>query len=102
MTSASTTARSAHGRAGIATLGMMALAWLAFVRAKLPAEGAFPYAPAMNPELVPEAARPGSGKNAASVQKTALDTPGEKSAPRPKKATARRRWRPGAFPKSVA
>jgi hypothetical protein len=41
------------------TLGMMALAWLAFVRAKLPAEGAFPYAPAMNSELVLTTARPG-------------------------------------------
>ncbi|AGP42329.1 hypothetical protein BE04_45560 [Sorangium cellulosum] len=84
------------------TLGMMALAWLAFVRAKLPAEGAFPYAPAMNPELVPKAARPGPGKNAERVQKAALDTLGKKSPPRSKKATLRRRWRPGAFPKSVA
>ncbi|KYG04527.1 hypothetical protein BE21_46325 [Sorangium cellulosum] len=84
------------------TLGMMALAWLAFVRAKLPAEGAFPYAPAMNPELVPKATRPGPGKNVKPMQKTALDTSGKKSLPRPKKATVRRRWRPGAFPKSAA
>lgn len=84
------------------TLGMMALAWLAFVRAKLPAEGAFPYAPAMNPDLVPKAARPGPGKNAARMQQTALDTSGEKSPRRPKKVTVRPRWRPGAFPKSAA
>ena len=37
------------------TLGMMALAWLVFVRAKLPDEGTFPYAPAINPAPQPAA-----------------------------------------------
>lgn len=69
------------------TLAMMALAWLAFVRTKLPDEGAFPYAPAINAELMHE---------------TALPAPGEKSPPRPTGATIRRRWLPGAFPKSAA
>lgn len=84
------------------TLGMMALAWLAFVRAKLPDEGAFPYAPALNPELVHQAARPVPGENTEPMRETALPTTGEKSPPRPQRATVRRRWLPGAFPKSAA
>ncbi len=81
MTSASTITRSARGRSWhrYITLGMMALAWLAFVRAKLPAEGAFPYAPAMNPDPVPKAARRGPGKNAERMQQTALDRRGKKA-----------------------
>jgi SRSO17 transposase len=69
------------------TLSMMALAWLASARAMLPNEGCFPYAPATNPELVPE---------------PALPAPGEKSPATPKGALDRRRWLPGAFPKSAA
>lgn len=159
------------------TLTMMALAWLVFVRAKLPDEGTFPYAPALNPapqpatlpaapqvipapepastlaapahsaapelagvlaapqdlpepepaaalatpvstaepEPVPALAASGqlpapepaatraapdgtSGPEAAA----ALAAPREKSPPPPKGATARRRWRPGAFRKSAA
>jgi SRSO17 transposase len=69
------------------TLAMMALAWLASVRAKLPAEDCFPYAPALNPELAHEPAPP---------------APGKKSPPPPKGALDRRRWLPGAFLKSAA
>jgi hypothetical protein len=69
------------------TLGMMDLAWLASVRAKLPDEDCFPYAPAINPELAQEVAPP---------------TPGEKS-PRPLMgARARRRLPLGAFRKFAA
>ena len=69
------------------TLGMMALAWLASVRANLPDEGCFPYAPVINPELGRE--MPAS-------------TPGEKSPQPPMRARDRRRWLPGVFPKFAA
>jgi SRSO17 transposase len=128
------------------TLGMMALAWLASVRAMLPDEGAFPYAPVINAELVHDTALAAPGDNAApveeaalaapakeaeavqeaalampkdnaasvqepvlaapakeaaSVQEPVLAAPGEKSPLPPKGAPARRRWLPGAFPKSA-
>jgi SRSO17 transposase len=69
------------------TLGMMALAWLASVRAILPDQDRFPYAPVLNPELGLE---------------PALRAPGEKSRRSLKKALAHRRWPPGVFPKSAA
>jgi hypothetical protein len=84
------------------TLGMMALAWLAFMRAKFPDEGAFPYAPAINAEFVHQTALPVPGEKAEPMQLTTRRALGEKSAPRPKGATLRRRWLPGAFPKSAA
>jgi SRSO17 transposase len=69
------------------TLGMMALAWLASVRTKLPGEGRFPYAPAISPDLEHELATP---------------APGEKSPPLLTRSYGRRRCLPGAFPKSAA
>jgi SRSO17 transposase len=69
------------------TLAMMALAWLASVRAKLPDEGCFSYAPTINPALAEQVKPPASG---------------EKSPAPPMRALARRRWLPGAFPKSAA
>jgi SRSO17 transposase len=84
------------------TLGMMALAWLASVRAKLPDEDAFPYAPALNAEVVLETALPAAGESAEPAQEAALPLPGEKSPPPPKGAPVRRRWLPGAFRKSAA
>jgi SRSO17 transposase len=84
------------------TLGLMALAWLAFVRSKLPDEGTLPYAPAINAEFVHETALPAPAENAEPVHEPALLAPGEKSLPLPKGATVRRRWLPGAFLKSAA
>jgi SRSO17 transposase len=105
------------------TLGMMSLAWLASVRAMLPDEGAFPYAPVLNAEVVHETALPAPGESAEPAQQAALPDeaegelalggaepaqqaalppPGEKSPPSPKGAPARRRWLPGAFLKSAA
>ena len=69
------------------TLGMMALAWLASARTRLPNEGCFPYAPTLNPEIVLEPAPP---------------APGEKSPQAPSRALGRPRWLPGAFRKSAA
>lgn len=59
------------------TLGMMALAWLASVRAALPEQGCFPYAPVLNPHLVSE---------------PASSVPGKKTPPASKRAIGRRRW----------
>jgi hypothetical protein len=113
------------------TLGMMALAWLVFARAKLPDEGTFPYAPAINPEPEHEAAAAApeistEPEHEAAVAAPEVSTkpvheaaaaapevstkpvheaavaPGEKSPPPPKGATARRRWLPGAFRKFAA
>jgi SRSO17 transposase len=84
------------------TLAMIALVWLAFVRAKLPDDDAFPYAPALNAEPAQETALPALTENAEPVQETALPALGEKSPPRPKGAAVRQRWLPGAFRRSAA
>jgi SRSO17 transposase len=114
------------------TLGMMALAWLVFARAKLPDEDTFPYAPAINTKPEHEAAVTASEVNTELEHEAAVAAPevntepvheavvaapkvstepvheaavtasGKKSSPPPKGATARRRWLPGASRKSAA
>ena len=74
------------------TLGMMALAWLASVRAMLPDEGCFPYAPVLNPQLVPEPVPGALGEKSPPASKRALT----------RRRGLRRRWLPGAFRKSAA
>jgi len=72
------------------TLGMMSLAWLASVRAKLPDEGTFPYAPAINAKIAPAPASAAPQESSASAHEAAPVPPGEKKPP-PKGAPARRR-----------
>ncbi len=79
---------------------MMALAWLASVRAKLP-EDAFPYAPAMNPELVRAAARPGPGRTPRPCEE-ALAMPAKKAHPAPEESDGPPTLAPWALPRSVA
>jgi SRSO17 transposase len=68
------------------TLGMMALAWLAKVRAQLPEKDCFPYAPVLNPRV---------------VSQPVLASATKKSSPPADEESDHRRWLPGLSQKSA-